>query len=67
MIGLIAQITDHRQFFRLHLRSDLLHDTGTGSLVRQCGDNDITVFQMIDRTRSNGASTLFIDLADIRP
>jgi hypothetical protein len=56
VVGFVAQVLHHRQFFRLHLLGDLLQDLGGGHLVRQGRDDDLTVFLLphgahLDRAR----------------
>ena len=46
MIGFIAQILHHRQFFRGHLRRDLFHDARPGDLMRQSGNHHIAIFPL---------------------
>jgi hypothetical protein len=43
VVGLVAQVGDHRQLLGLHLRGDLLQHLGPGDLVRQRGDDDVAV------------------------
>ncbi len=50
MIGLIAQIRDHRQFLGCHLRGDLFQHLGTGGLIRQRIDHHFAGFDPIGRT-----------------
>ena len=41
MVGFIAQVFQHGQFLRLHLRGHLFQDLVAGRLVRQRGHDDI--------------------------
>ncbi len=49
VIRLVAQILDHRQLLAAHLRGDLLEHLGTGRLVRELGDDYLTVFGRVSR------------------
>ena len=47
MIGFIAQILDHRQFFCRHLSGDLLQYLRPRYLIGQRADDDVTVLDFI--------------------
>ncbi len=66
VIGLIAQVSDHRQFLGLHLSGDLLQHLGSGNLMRERGDHDVAVLDTVNGPHAHGTSTCLIDLQQIR-
>ena len=65
VVGFIAQVGDQRQFFRLHLSGNLLQNFGTGHLMRQCGNDDIAIFNGIDRAHFHTATAITVDFAQV--
>ena len=57
VIGLVAQVDNHRQLFLLHLRGDLFEHFGARHLKRQRRDNNLVAFGHIHRARLERATT----------
>ncbi len=67
VIGLIAQVSDHRQLLGLHLCGNLLQYLGAGHLVRQRRDDDIAILDPVHCTHANRTAPAFIHLEDVGP
>ena len=57
VIGLVAQVDNHRQLFLLHLRGDLFEHFGARHLKRQRRNNNLVAFGHIHRARLERATT----------
>ena len=64
MVGLVAQVLDHRQLFRIHLLRDLFQHLVAGNLVRQRGDDDVTVLLFETRALADTAVAGAVHLQD---
>ncbi len=60
VIGFIAQVFNHRQLLRTHLRGDLLKDLRRADLVRQRSDDDVAFFALIDGASADRTSARLI-------
>ena len=65
MVGLIAQVLDHRQLFFPHLGGDLLHDPCAGDLVRQRGDHHVAVLPLETGAQPYRAVAGLVQLAQL--
>ena len=65
MIGLVTQVFQHRQFFCVHLRGDLLKDTVAGTLVRQRGNYNTTLFLLPHGAQLDRAVAGLVHLHDL--
>ena len=65
MIGFVSQIGDHRQFFLLHLRRYLLQNFSARDLVRQRGNNYITLLFIPQRPHAHGPSTRGVEFSKL--
>ncbi len=61
VVGLVAQVLDHRQLLGAHLRGDLLEDLGRADLVRQRGDDDVAVLALVHRAGAQRAAAGGVD------
>ena len=66
VIGLVADVLDHRQLLLAHLRGDLLDDLVARHLVRQLGDDDDVVFFLVDGARLVRAVARVVDGQQLR-
>ncbi len=65
VVGLIAQVFDHRQFLGAHLLGDLLEDLGAGGLPRQRPDDDAIVLDAVGGPGAETAGALVVDRRDL--
>ena len=65
MIGLVAEVVDHRQLLRLVLLGDLLQHLRTGDLVRQRVDDDVVFFALPGGTRLEAAVAFLVELDQV--
>ncbi|MNJ63800.1 hypothetical protein D3C77_597240 [compost metagenome] len=66
MIRFVTQVSHHRQLLGLHLCGNLLQHFGPGNLVRQGSDDNIAIFNAVDRTHAHRAATALVDLQQFR-
>ena len=65
MVGLIAQIDNHWQFFALHLGRNLFQHFCPRHLVRQCGDDNVPIFPSVDGSCSDSPAPRLINLLNV--
>ncbi len=65
VVGLVAQVLDHRQLLRAHLRGDLLEHLRARDLVRQLGDDDLAVLDLEAGPRAERAVAGLVDLQQL--
>ena len=64
MVGFIAQVLQHRQFLRLHLRGHLFQNLVAGRLVGQRGHDDVAALLLPPGPQFHGTGTAAIDFLD---
>ena len=67
VVRFVAQVGDHRQFGRLglHQRGNLLQHLGTGHLMRQRGNHDVTVFDVVHGAHAHRTTAGLVDLQQV--
>ena len=65
VVGLIAQVVDHRQFLGAHLLGDLLEDLGTAGLPRHRFDDDVIVLDAVSGAGAETAGAVVVDRRDL--
>ena len=61
VVGLVAQVLDHRQLLRTHLLGDLLEHLRTRHLVRQLGHDDLAVLDLVAGAGAKAAVARLVD------